>query len=212
MISTKNPGALPDPKKLKQVCKAVSVLDAILSQDWEYRYYSYNSKWGDGEECCEVRNGSGDHMLVLFCEDGCIINGFAHEYKQPDKSKVTKDLPTIFSEFIHGEPVRTIGTTFCIWHADGKWRTGEIENYDDCSEEMLSVFDGEPKTYKAWAEEYFEESYKETGIPLETIKGIYGGQTLTEAMVLSIVDELKDWEQLQSDMEEIQYSYSFNRS
>ena len=42
MISTKNYDSLPDIKSLKSTCKAISVLDAILSQDWEYRYYPYD--------------------------------------------------------------------------------------------------------------------------------------------------------------------------
>jgi hypothetical protein len=29
--------------------KALAMLDAILSPEWEYRYYSFNSKWGPGE-------------------------------------------------------------------------------------------------------------------------------------------------------------------
>lgn len=90
---------LPDRKKLQTICKAISVLDAILSQEWEYRYYSYNNKWADKEEFCEMRDGSGNQMLILFRQDGCVINGFAHEYQQQEKENLTKNLPSIFNEF-----------------------------------------------------------------------------------------------------------------
>ena len=114
MISTKHPNLLPDRKALKIICKAISVLDAIISQEWEYRYYSYNSKWDKDEECLQMRNGCGDEMHILFREDGCVINGFAHEYEQQDKGSLTQNLPAIFSEFIFGEPVKSIATSFCL--------------------------------------------------------------------------------------------------
>ncbi len=211
MISTKDYSLLPDRKTLQTICKAISVLDAIISQEWESRYYSYNNKWADNEEFCEMRNGSGDQMLILFHQDGCVINGFAHEFDQQDKSHLTKNLPSIFDEFIFGEPVKSIGTTFCLWTTEQKnWQVGQIENYEDNSAEMLNIFDGNPQTYIDWATDYFEESYVESGIPLDTVTKIYNGQTLTKEMVLTIVEELEDWKQLEADLKEIGYPYDFN--
>ncbi len=210
MISTKDYRLLPDRKTLQTICKAISVLDAIMSQEWQYRYYSYNKQWADKEEFCEMRNGSGDQMLILFREDGCVINGFAHEFEQQDKLQLTQNLPSIFDQFIFGEPVKSIGTTFCLWTTEQKnWQVGQIENYEDNSEEMLHIFDGNPQTYVDWATEYFEEGYVESGIPLSTVTKIYAGETLTKEMVLSIVDELEDWEQLEADLDEIGYPYDF---
>jgi rhamnogalacturonyl hydrolase YesR len=210
MISTKNHSSLPDRKSLETISKAISVLDAILCQEWQYRYYSYNSKWDTNERCLQMRNGSGDEMHILFREDGCVINGFAHEYEQQDKVKLTKNLPAIFDELIFGEPVKSIGTTFCLWTTEvNNWQVGQIEDFDDNSEEMLNIFDGQPQTYIDWATEYFDENYKESGIPLDTVLKIYEGQTLTKEMILSMVDELEDWEQLKKDLEEIDYPYNF---
>ena len=211
MISTKDYSLLPNRKALQTICKAISVLDAVICQEWQFRYYSYNNKWTDDEEFCEMRNGQGDQMLILFRQDGCVINGFAHEFKQQDKQKLTQNLPSIFDEFIFGEPVKSIGTTFCLWTNEQKdWQVGEIENYEDNSEEMLSIFDGNPQTYINWATEYFEDSYVESGIPLDTVTKIYSGQTLTKKMVLTIVEVLEDWEQLEADLNEIGYPYNFD--
>lgn len=209
MISTKTL-QLPNSKQLQTTCKAIAVLDAILSQEWMYRYYSYNSKWGNNEECFEMRDGEGDQMLIWFQNDACIINGYANEFEQQDLDKLTKQMPALFNEFIFGEPVKTIGTTFCIWTTDGNnWKVGQLENKEDNSAEMLQIFDGKPQTYIDLASEYFEESYKESGIPLATVSKIYDGQTLTKEMVLSIVDELEDWEQLENDLLEINYPFNF---
>ncbi|WP_316845805.1 hypothetical protein [Pedobacter psychrodurus] len=211
MISTKNISLLPDRKSLETICKAISVLDAIMCQEWQYRYYSYQSEWDTNEQCFQMRNGSGDEMHILFREDGCAINGFAHEYEQHDKAKLTANLPAIFDDFIFGEPVASIGTTFCLWTTELKnWQVGQIEDFDDHSEEMLNILDGQPQTYLDWATDYFEESYNESGIPFDTVSKIYLGQILTKEMVLSIVEEIEDWEQLESDLKEISYPYDFN--
>ena len=212
MISTKNYSLLPDRKSLETICKAISVLDAIISQEWQYRYYSFNSKWDTNERCLQMQNGSGEEMHILFLEDGCAINGFAHEYEQKDKAKLTNNLPTIFNDFIFGEPVKSIGTTFCLWTTELKnWQVGQLENFEDNSEEMLNIFDGNPQTYIDWATEYYEEEgvLVESGIPLDTVTKIYNGQTLTKEMVLTIVEELEDWEQLETDLKEIGYPYKF---
>ena len=212
MISTKDFSLLPDRKTLRTICKAISVLDAIISQDWEYRYYSYNNKWADNEEVCEMRNGCGDHMLILFKHGGSVINGFCHELKQQEKQNLTNNLPAIFNEFIFGEPVNTIGTTFCLWTTEQKeWQVGQIENYKEDSVELLNIFDSNPQTYIDWASDCFDDMYIESGIPLDTVTKIYGGQTLTKEMVLTIVEELEDWKQLEADLIEIGYPFNFDQ-
>jgi hypothetical protein len=206
MISTKDYSLLPDRKSLQSICKAISVLDAIISLDWEYRYYSYNSKWGNNEQCFQMHNGSGDEMHILFREDGCVINGFAHEYEQQNKEQLIQHLPSIFNEFIFGEPVNSIGTTFCLWTSEFQgWQVGQIKSYNDGSEKMLFIFDGKSQTYIDWATEYFEKD----NIPLKIVTEIYNKQTLSKEMVLSIVDEVEDWEQLINDLAEIDYPYDF---
>jgi len=210
MISTKNYSKLPGRENLEKICKAISVLDAIICQEWQFRYYSFNSKWSENARILQMRNGEGDEMHILFRNDGCTINGFAHEYEQQNIENLTSNLPKIFKEFTFEEPIKSIGTTFCLWTTEPEnWQVGKIENYEDNSENMLSILDGNPQTYIDWAEEYFEESYKESGIPIDTVTKIYNGETLTKEMVLSVVDELEDWEQLEEDLKEIDYPYNF---
>jgi hypothetical protein len=209
MISTKNLQLLPDYNTLKSICKAIAVLDAIISPEWEYRYYSFNREWCEEEEICEMRNGEGDQMLILFCEEGCTINGFAHEYEQQDKEKLTKGLPPIFHDFIYGEPVNSIGTTFCLWTTQSnQWQLGELTESDDNSDEMLSILDGRPETYIDWAKNYFEDAFKRESATA-AISKIYGGEALTKEMVLSIAD-LEDFDHLEADLKEIGYPYNFN--
>lgn len=212
MIATKDFKLLPSKNSLQNICKAISVLDAIICQEWEYRYYSYNSKWGEGEEFFEMRDGSGDLMNILFLEKNCVINGFAHEFQKNQKSDLTTNLPEMYNDFIFGEPVASLGTTFCLWTNETEnWEAGLIKDYNDNSEELLAIFDGNPQTYIDWASDYFEDSYKETGIPLNTVTEIYQGKILTKEMVLSLVEEIEDWKLLEEDLKEINYPFDFNK-
>ena len=208
MISTKELQLLPDCKPLQAACKAMAVLDAILSQDWVYRYHSYNCAWSEEEEFFEMRNGEGDQLLILFKAEGVVINGFSSSAEPPQKDEATSGLPEIFHEFIFGEPVNSAGTTFCVWKlTDGKWNTGMLVPDDNYSAELLSPLDGNPETYLHWALNYFKGSYREDGIPPELVAAIFNGELLTKEMILSVVEQLEDWDLLKEDLEEISYPY-----
>jgi len=206
MISTENYSSLPDRHKLKEICKSISVIDDILSEDWLDRYYTYNSKWAESEEFGCMKNGEGDELLILFRKDGCVINGMTHEYYPKDKTKLTIGLPKIYDDFIFGEPVHSIGTTFCIWtNNDNEWQIGQPENFDDGSEEMLKIFDGNPQTYINWAIDYFEDGFVVNENTLKVVSDIYQGKLLTKSMVETINKDVDHWQQLQEDLAEINY-------
>lgn len=78
-LSTKNLKPLPDILELKRLTQSLAMLDAILSPEWEYRYYSFNQAWSDGGMMASMRNGSGDHWFAIFCAAGAAIHGLAHE-------------------------------------------------------------------------------------------------------------------------------------
>jgi hypothetical protein len=215
MISTQNPAALPEPATLQRICRSMAVLDAINSPEWEYRYHSYDPAWGESEASFQLNTGEGDEMLVLFRPEGCCINGFVHEYEQPDKARVTQGLPAAFEEFMFGEPVASIGTTFCLWYTPATgWQTGVVDkDADDGSEEMLYLFDARPESYAEWANEYFVE---DTGRPLlkvADVAHVYGGAALDKALVQRLNPEIEaeDLEALAAELQEIGYPYSFSR-
>ncbi|MDF7810226.1 hypothetical protein [Hymenobacter sp. YC55] len=211
ILSTQNYAALPDNKTLQRLCKALAVLDAINSPETEYRYHTYDANWDKGEEFFEMNDGEGDQMVVLFKEEGCVINGYADGLEQPDKARVTRGLPEIFDEFMFGEPVNSIGTTFCLWYTPRYgWQTGPLENEEDGSEDLLYIFDNQPQTYTEWASEYFDEDDTKQTLDLATVSQIYQGETLTKAMVLALVDNVDDWLQLETDLQEIGYPYDFS--
>jgi len=228
-LSTEKLYLLPIPNQLRQICKSISALEAIISPEWEYRYYSYQNDWNDIDEFCGMRNGQGDQMLLLFRPDSVVINGFAHESEMNGWKEVTvkkkkifvqeiakgvvNDLPEEFGEFVFGEPVRSIGSTFCIWQtkSDEGWKIGDIElpkdRYKDGSADLLHLLDGKPETYKVWAEQYYDETFEERELKLDVVERIYSGEKLTLELVKQINPELEDLPQLKSDLDEIGYGY-----
>jgi 5'-3' exonuclease len=244
-LSTENLNILPNPIQLQRICKSISALEAIICQEWQFRYYSYQKDWSETEECCEMRNGQGDQMLIVFSDDGICINGFAHESKmngwksipieekksfidklfgtkKENKSKLVQqlwtgivdELPEVFNRFMFGEPVKSIGTTFCIWRikSDTQWRTGEIDmpndEYKDGSSNLLQLLDGKTSTFKNWAEEYYDGNFEGKELKLELVEKLYNEVIITTEIVKQINPELEDFEQLKSDLNEIGYKHN----
>ena len=210
MLSTHHYAALPPAADLQRLAQALAALDAINSPDWEYRYYSYNAEWSPTEAALEMRDGEGDQLLVLFRPEGCAISGYLDEYDQPDLAQLTRGLPAAFDEFMFGEPVKSIGTTFCLWYTPAHgWQTGVVPAEDDGSEELLYIFDNNPATYAEWATEYYLDETDRPPITPAAVAPLYRHEVLTKAMVLSLNPELADWTMLAADLQEIGYPYDF---
>ncbi len=136
MVQKQRLANLPDVESLKRLSQSLAMLDAILSPNWEYRYYSFNSKWSASETMASMRDGSGDDYFILFNSCGAIIKGFAHEspmspfVNEPIKvwRGVLDNVPREFQDFL-SEPAFSIeATTFCIWrrYSDSSWQIGDI--------------------------------------------------------------------------------------
>lgn len=213
--STRSLDDLPSIEDLIRLLKAVAMLDAILSPDWEYRYYSFNSKWGPEEMMASMRNGSGDEYFILFNKHGASIKGFDHEAVM---SPWRADLPAIwpgmydsvpadFSSFLDEPAFSMTNVTFCIWRrqCDAVWQCGVTEfpegDDPDGSKRMLKIFDGDPKTYQEFALDYYEVK-----LPMAAIEHIYDHRPLTDNVVRELNCDLTV-ESVESDATEIGYSH-----
>jgi len=210
MISTRNLNELPNICEFRRRTKALAMLDAILSPDWEYRYYSYNSKWSSGEEMASMRNGSGDHWFALLTSDGVAIHGLAHEYPMYRPNApwpgIFDSLPAEFRENFFNEPAfDTANSTFCIWRRilDQDWSCGITEfplgDDPDGSLWLLSQLDGDPRRYVRFAADYYE-----TDVPLDAVTAIYMHQPITSDL-LKLLNSSIDLSALVHDIAEIGY-------
>ncbi|UKE69809.1 hypothetical protein K8O61_01600 [Xanthomonas cerealis pv. cerealis] len=164
------------------------MLDAILSPEWDCRYYSFNSSWGPGEQMASMRNGSGDDWFLLLDSAGAALKGFAHKLAddwslpQNIQSQVPKD----FSSFL-GEPAFSMQhATFCYWRKanDPSWSKVSGALTDDGSEDMLALLVSGPSGYKEWAEDYFEIS-----VALDAVVAMFSHQPLSDSVILVLNPE-----------------------
>jgi hypothetical protein len=173
---------LPDIPNLVRICKAIAMLDAILCQEWEMRYYSFNSMWNKddpSEMMASMRDGCGDHYFIWFMREGAAIKGFAHEsVLNPINNdgapfpEVLADFPNELSYFLREAAFSIEDTTFCYWRrrGDQAWISGNISfpvtagADPDGSRNMLGILDGRPSTYVDYARDYFELEIDEADV------------------------------------------------
>jgi hypothetical protein len=210
---------------------------------YRYYSYDRAWNLAKNEACFHMRNGSGDEFKILFSPHGAVINGLDHESvmnrwvekeipptslaeklgnifgKKKTVSEpqiwpgVVDTVPDEFKDFVFGQPIKSIGTTFCIWRTnqDTKWSIGNIQfpkdKYGDGSEDMLYILDGNPVTYQKWATEYYEEQFEKRPLRLDLVKHVYGFLPLTREVILGLNPDLEDFDELKNDLAEIGYEH-----
>ena len=179
------------------------MLDAVIQPTWEYRYYSFNSKWAPRQQVASMRDGCGDDYFVLFTQDGAILKGYSHESSAAEHvvkhgrplPGMFDGVPNVFAAFLQ-EPAFSIAqTTFCYWrtHADRTWQTGRaqypISADPNGAAALLAILQGDPIRYANWAEDYYEKSidpaavgriYKQEALTIELVHALNPGITMQQ--------------------------------
>ncbi len=237
MCLIKDLSSMPDIEDLHRICKGIAALEIVMCQDHRYRYYFYNSNWGDNKEifqlingCGSVRSGCNSNMMILFCSDGCVINGFDNcsyddeiyytfdddgciqWHKQNDKEKenilkmkeIVQGLPDVFQEFIK-KSLESIRTTFCIWKTkDGKWsRSNMVGTQKDGSAEMLDILDKNPQKYVDFCQWYYQKS-----IPVDLVEKVYNGEALTLEMIQRLNSKIEDLSSVKDELNKMGYPHT----
>ncbi|WP_326826799.1 hypothetical protein [Streptosporangium sp. NBC_01756] len=194
---------LPGIPVLRDLCRSMAVLEAILSPDWESRYHSFDTDWSSGEEMASMRNGSGDEYSIVFSTAGAYVRGFDHEAVMSPYGNdgpwpgVIDSVPDVFRRCVEesafcdedGMPV----VTACLWREadDGRWQTGEIEYPDgesdpDGSAHLFGLLvDPSPEAFQRFAEDYYE-----VPVDLDAVRHLYALRPLTQAVVTALNADL----------------------
>ncbi|WP_432867414.1 hypothetical protein [Microbispora rosea] len=214
---------LPSISIVRDRCRAMAMLDAIMSPEWALRYYSFNCRWSPNEEMASMRDGSGNEYSIIFSQAGAYARGFDHESPMsPYRVNPPMPWPGLLDtvpEVFHsqvtepafcdeaGIPLATV----CFWreYGDVAWREGTIKSMpeaakDDGSVEWLFdvLLDGRPEAYQEFAEEYYG-----VAVNLEAVRSVYALQPLTQSIV-SVLNPEVDLASLEEDLAEIGYAYS----
>ncbi len=206
MSSTRDLSALPDLPGTRRLLQSLAVLDAVMSPEWDSRYYMFDAAWGDAERSASMRDGCGDHWYAILCAQGIALVGLAHESPgftsgQPHPG-IFAELPEVFHDNLLHEPAfETADATFCIWRLleDDRWHTGRDLPEDDGSEDLLTILDGRPQDYVDYAAEYFELE-----ISVEDVAAVYEHRPLTPEIVARLNPEA-DFREVDAQCREIGY-------
>ncbi len=154
-ISTRDLSGLPNTRTLEKITQSLAVLDAIMSPEWEYRYFSFNPKWDQpsGERMASMSNGSGDEYFLLFTVGGAILKGFDHECPMSTWPRtpnavwpgVLDHVPEEFAAFLSEPAFNLKDTTFCIWKrsSDSVAAIEQVFKHQSLTPELVAKLDTE---------------------------------------------------------------------
>lgn len=212
---------LPAIADLRDLCRALAMLDAILSPDRESRYYSFNGAWAEGQEMASMRNGSGDEYSIVFSVAGVFVRGFSHESPMSPYGHdrlpwpgVIDEVPDVFMPLVE-EPAFTdedgvLAVTACLWReaTDDQWHHGTIDFPPDHADPDGATYlfqllvDRSPEAFQRFAEDYYE-----VPVDLKAVRDVYALRPLDQELVSSLNPEatLAD---LAQDISEIGYPHA----
>ncbi|GAA3590002.1 hypothetical protein GCM10022419_085670 [Nonomuraea rosea] len=203
---------MPSIATVRDRSRALAMLDAIMSPEWAFRYYSYNCRWSPAEEMASMRDGSGNEYSIVFSPAGAYARGFDHESPMsPYRADPPAPWPGLFesvpeafraqiTEAAFSDPAGTPQATVCFWRErdDAEWRTGTTD--DGGAGRLFDVLlDGRPEAYQKFAEEYYE-----VAVDLEAVRSVYALRPLTRSIVSALNPEA-DLAGLEEDLAEIAY-------
>ncbi|MER7199752.1 hypothetical protein [Streptomyces sp. CB01635] len=209
---------MPEISVLREHCRSLSVLDAILSPEWEDRYYSFNDRWSETESLASMRNGSGDEFSIVFSPAGAYIRGFAHEAPMSPYTEdgpwpgVLDEVPDVFRPCVEepafcdedGMPV----VTACMWRETdhASWKAGTINYPDEQPDDpdgaghlFQLLVDRSPEAFQQWAEDYYERP-----VALEAVSHVFASRPLSDSVVNALNSEITVAD-LAKDLAEIGY-------
>ncbi|MGV9890782.1 hypothetical protein [Streptomyces sp. NPDC003395] len=194
---------LPDIVVLREHCRSMAVVEAVLSPGWGDPYHSFHERWSATESMASMRNGSGDEYSIVFSGAGAFVWGFAHESPMSPYVDdgpwpgVLDDVPDVFRSCVEepafsdedGMPV----VTACLWRetGDDRWRTGAIDFPDEVSGDpdgagglFHLLVDQSPEAFQRWAEDYYQ-----VAVDLDAVRHVFSSRPLTDAVVRALNSE-----------------------
>ncbi len=190
--------SLPAPVELERICKGLAALDAMICDDWENRYYSFNTAWNKRakERMASMRNGSGDDWFIVFSPAGVFVKAFWHEYPQEDADAIFAGIPKPFAKQRNDGAFSADEVTFGGWH-DGK--TWTLRGNAKPMVEDLQILSGDPAAYREYV-----AAVHEVKLPIDAITKILAGTKLDAKLVAKISTE-RTLAELKADLAEIGY-------
>lgn len=190
---------LSSPPDLIKRTQALAALDLILSPEWQYRYYSFNSVWSASEQMASMRDGCGDEWWIVFHASGwAALKGLAHESQAWAKGRkdlsatIQASFPPELVDFAREPAFRWDATSFAYFFLPSTAHWQRVNDYGQYSslvagdDELLRHLIGSPSDYSAFAEDYYE-----TTVPVDIVADIFKHAPISESVVTKLNPEIK---------------------
>ncbi|MFJ1864097.1 hypothetical protein ACIOD1_05655 [Streptomyces sp. NPDC088097] len=196
--------ALPDVPTLRDRCRALAALEAVM--DPVYGHFSYAPAWSDREQVALMDNGSGDDYAIVFSDAGAYARGFAHEsvmspYADEDEAPwpgLVDAVPEAFRPYVTepafcddlgAGPVPRATVVFWREAGDTAWHTGPVEmptdgarGFADGADFLFDVLAaGTPEAYRDFAADYYERP-----VDLDAVRHVFALRPLSGAVALAL--------------------------
>lgn len=190
--------SLPLANDLERICKGIALLDAMVCEDWESRYYSFNQDWDTSrhERLASMRNGSGDEWFLVFSPKEAFLKCFWHEYQKEDEQKIFEGLPDALVHLVAEEAFSPGYVTFGGW-SDGQ--TWVLRGNAKPLKDELAILSGDAKSYQTYVSEVLDVE-----LDLEVIEHVLSGKPVNKRFIERSGVE-RSFEELQDDLNEIGY-------
>ncbi|MEU9352677.1 hypothetical protein AB0D65_17205 [Streptomyces griseoloalbus] len=200
---------LPEIAVLREHCRSMAVLEAVLSPEWESRHHSFDDHWSETESMASMRSGSGNEYSIVFSAAGAYMRGFDHESPMSPYAEdgpwpgVLDEVPDVFRPYVEepafsdedGMPL----VTACTWRETPDAAT---EDPDGAGYLFQLLVDRSPEAFQRWTEDYYE-----VPVDLEAVRHVFSSRPLTEEVVRALNSEIV-LADLQEDITEIGYPTS----
>lgn len=189
---------LPAPAALERICKGLAALDAMMSEDWQDRYYSFDHAWNKNakQRLASRRNGQGDELFILFGPAGVFVKAYWHEYPRQSVTKIYDGLPAALVPQLKEPAFSMKDVTFGGWHDGTAWT---LRGNAVPLTGVLAVLSGDPKKYRAYAADYFGAT-----LPIDDVAHVLAGRKLNAKLVKRISTE-RTLAELKADLAQIGY-------
>lgn len=189
---------LPAPDVLKELLRTQAALDIILveSQEDYLRLHHFHPNFLEATDLVKIDNGAGDHMYILFHEEGAVMKGFDHESAlSPYANEEETVAPGIYED-VPGELLALLGeeteredVTFCLWRisTDTAWKKGDVtipEDEDDGEGFLLGFIFGDADSWLEWAKDYYEMAESEG--QLEAVASVYRKEPVSAGIIATL--------------------------
>ncbi|CAM5469857.1 hypothetical protein [Streptomyces narbonensis] len=196
--------ALPGIEELRDHSRGLAMLDAVLSPEWERRYYSFDAHWSETEQLASMKDGQGGEYTIVLSPAGAFARVFDHESPMSPFGELADGLtwpglldgvPEAFREYLT-EPAFTDEdgvhvTTACLWRESGdtSWHTGPVEfdgldDHDDpdgSGRFLRLLTDRSAEAYAEWASDFYQ-----TPVAPDAVRHVLALRPLTPEVVAAL--------------------------